>query len=126
LTGTTGHGSNQNKKQKHEKIPMFRKHTQYPLVTPPVYHHNNTNGRRDQSSLNVAPLECSLKNFIGSFQFEKHGGVKMPYRAYGKCGFCDKWMTKKEAEESQWGAEDRDDLLCDGCWDAPDEPETQA
>ena len=40
----------------------------------------------------------------------------MPYRAYGKCTTCGKWMTKLEAEESQWGTEDPDELICDGCF----------
>ena len=41
----------------------------------------------------------------------------MPYRAYGKCTTCDKWMTKLEAEESQWGNEFPDELMCDGCFE---------
>lgn len=40
----------------------------------------------------------------------------MPYRAYGKCTICDKWMTELEAEESQWGVEDPNELVCDGCF----------
>lgn len=50
----------------------------------------------------------------------------MGYRAYGKCHFCDKWMTKNEAEESQWGNEFPDELMCDGCFKLAfgDEPKT--
>ena len=37
---------------------------------------------------------------------------------YGKCVHCEKPMTKLEAEQSEMGNEDKDNLTCDECFDA--------